>query len=188
MDIRSKYTGLTNPATGTGTDNVIVIEGQGHSIDNAGGHTKMGELIAKAVYAGVREALFNQNGILPRRHLLQRLKERKLNLFGLVADCPCGLKSGALTRELERLLLEPQYAGFVEAALALSDRHQRGLVTDLGAFRAWCDQTAVTVAGRAMESELAFEYARPLPPVLKMAFDALLNGAAARLTDAEASP
>ncbi|MBR9986561.1 MAG: adenosylcobinamide amidohydrolase, partial [Desulfosarcina sp.] len=39
LDIRSSYTPMTNPATGTGTDNIIVVQGDGTRIDNAGGHT-----------------------------------------------------------------------------------------------------------------------------------------------------
>ena len=47
LDIRSSYTPMVNPATGTGTDNIIVVQGAGTRIDNAGGHSKMGELIAR---------------------------------------------------------------------------------------------------------------------------------------------
>jgi hypothetical protein len=181
LDIRSSYTPLRNPATGTGTDNIIVVEGAGPRIDNAGGHSKMGELIAKAVYAGVQEAVFNQNGIVPKRHLMHRLKDRSITLFGLVGDCTCGIDGSELTRELERLLMDPALAGFIEAALAISDSHARGLVEDIGSFEAWCNQTAEAIAGHPIEDQATFDYAHPLPPVLQIAFDALLNGAAARL-------
>ena len=40
LDIRSSYTPLKHSATGTGTDNIIVVQGTGVHIDNAGGHTK----------------------------------------------------------------------------------------------------------------------------------------------------
>jgi ABC-type Fe3+-hydroxamate transport system substrate-binding protein/adenosylcobinamide amidohydrolase len=182
LDIRSSYTSLRNPATGTGTDNIIVVEGAGPPIDNAGGHSKMGELIAKAVYAGVQEAVFNQNGIVAKRHLMHRLKDRSITLFGLVGDCTCGVDGSRLTRELERLLMDPALVGFIEAALAISDSHARGLVGDLGSFEAWCNRTAEAIAGHPIENQIAFDYAHPLPPVLRMAFDALLNGAAARLS------
>ena len=62
LDIRSSY----NPeirATGTGTDNAIVVSGQGARIDYLGGHAKMGELMARAVTSAVKEAIFKQNGI-----------------------------------------------------------------------------------------------------------------------------
>lgn len=180
LDIRSAYTPLTNPATGTGTDNIIVVQGAGRRIDNAGGHSKMGELIARAVYAGVREAVLKQNGIVGPRHLFHRLKERKISLFGLVGDCTCGIGGNTLTRELEGLLMKPEYAGFIEAALAISDQYERGLIADIGGFEAWCGRITESVAGTPVAENPDFAYARPLPPVLEMAFDALLDGLAGR--------
>jgi adenosylcobinamide amidohydrolase len=62
LDIRSSY----NPeirATGTGTDNAIIVSGEGPRIDYLGGHAKMGELMARAVTLAVKEAIFKQNGI-----------------------------------------------------------------------------------------------------------------------------
>ncbi|MEA1991132.1 MAG: adenosylcobinamide amidohydrolase [Thermodesulfobacteriota bacterium] len=43
LDIRSSYTPRIHQATGTGTDNIIVVEGEGIQVDNSGGHSKMGE-------------------------------------------------------------------------------------------------------------------------------------------------
>jgi len=185
LDIRSSYTALRNPATGTGTDNIIVVQGTGMRIDNAGGHSKMGELIAKAVYAGVQEAVFKQNGIVRERHLMHRLKDRKITLFGLMGDCTCGIDRSRLIRELERLLMDPAYTGFIESALAISDAHERGLIKDIHSFEGWCTRTAETIAGRPIHSEEVFSCVRSLPPVMKMAFDALLTGASVRLQTIE---
>jgi hypothetical protein len=176
MEIRSAYTPLSNPATGTGTDNIIVVEGTGTRIDNAGGHSKMGELIAKAVYAGVKEATFNQNGLIQSRSVFHRLKERKISLFGLVEDCTCGISGSELTNELERLLFEPEIAGFVEASLAISDHYERKLVSDLSGFEFWCDGMANTIAEKPVTEKRLFEFSEPMPHVLTMAFEALLNG------------
>ncbi|MDR0379105.1 MAG: adenosylcobinamide amidohydrolase [Candidatus Accumulibacter sp.] len=50
-------------ATGTGTDSVIVAAGNdGPRVTYTGGHSRIGELIGKAVYAAVVEALEKQNG------------------------------------------------------------------------------------------------------------------------------
>lgn len=50
-------------ATGTGTDSVIVVSGTDLPlITYAGGHSKVGELIGKAVYKAVKIALCKQNG------------------------------------------------------------------------------------------------------------------------------
>jgi len=62
LDIRSSY----NPqirATGTGTDNAIIVSGGGPRVDYLGGHAKMGELMARAVTSAVKEAIFKQNRI-----------------------------------------------------------------------------------------------------------------------------
>jgi adenosylcobinamide amidohydrolase len=55
LDIRSSYTGT--PATGTGTDSILVVAGKGPAVTMTGGHVKLGELMAKAVYEAVREAV-----------------------------------------------------------------------------------------------------------------------------------
>lgn len=50
-------------ATGTGTDNVIVVSGASDRlVTYTGGHSKMGELIGKAVHQAVMEGLIKQNG------------------------------------------------------------------------------------------------------------------------------
>ncbi|MDR1162318.1 MAG: adenosylcobinamide amidohydrolase [Candidatus Accumulibacter sp.] len=52
-------------ATGTGTDNVIVVSGvSGPRVTYTGGHSRIGELIGKAAYGAVIEALGKQNGFL----------------------------------------------------------------------------------------------------------------------------
>lgn len=63
LDIRSTSTPWPNRATGTGTDSMIVVQGEGPLVRHTGGHGKVGELTAKAVHAGVTEALIGQNGI-----------------------------------------------------------------------------------------------------------------------------
>ncbi|MEF3167883.1 MAG: adenosylcobinamide amidohydrolase [Deltaproteobacteria bacterium] len=62
LDVPSSYTKSVQ-ATGTGTDSAIVVSGvNGPKVTYTGGHSKIGELIGKAVYEGVMEALQKQNG------------------------------------------------------------------------------------------------------------------------------
>ncbi|MEN8212396.1 MAG: adenosylcobinamide amidohydrolase, partial [Thermodesulfobacteriota bacterium] len=84
MDIRSSYGNGEYRATGTGTDNVAVIQGTGQILKATGGHTKLGELIAKAVYKGVKEAIAKQNRIDEKRNIFQRLKKRGITIFDLI--------------------------------------------------------------------------------------------------------
>ncbi|NIA11012.1 MAG: hypothetical protein GWP10_15105 [Nitrospiraceae bacterium] len=181
LDIRSAVTGKIHQATGTGTDNVLVVEGEGLKIDNAGGHSKMGELIARAVYDGVREAVFRQNGMIRRRNVFQRLRERRLSLYALIPDKGLNAtisKMKAVTA-LERLLLEPETAAFIEMALAISDQTEIGLVKSLAPFNRWCRRVASGISGKQAGplKDLVTKHLQ-LPGALRMAFNALLNGIA----------
>ncbi len=184
LDIRSAYTGAKNPATGTGTDNVLVVEGEGTVIDNAGGHSKMGELIARAVYAGVRDAVKKQNGVLGGRHVIQRLKERKINIYGLTsgAQCDCQEKKSEFSAMVEYLLLNPEIDGFMEAALSLSDAYESGKLTDLSAFNLWCGQMVETIAGQPAEPREMIQDEK-MPVVLKKALNAIMTGAKLRIAE-----
>lgn len=62
LKVPSTYTPEVQ-ATGTGTDSVIVVSGTtGPRTTYTGGHSRIGELIGKATYAAVVEALGKQNG------------------------------------------------------------------------------------------------------------------------------
>jgi len=62
LKVMSSYTKNVQ-ATGTGTDSVIVVSGTtGPRVTYTGGHSRIGEVIGKAVYEAVIEALWKQNG------------------------------------------------------------------------------------------------------------------------------
>jgi iron complex transport system substrate-binding protein len=170
-------------ATGTGTDNIIVVQGTGKPIDNAGGHCKMGELIAGAVHAGVAEAVFKQNGLMSRRPIFRRLKERRLDVWQMVADapCDCGEHRGALIAEFEKVLMDERHAAFLEAAMALADARACGRAQDLSHFAAWCRQVAGEIAGRPVTEVAEFIGDDQAPAALKMALDAVLTGVRQRV-------
>jgi len=176
MDIRSAYSSSVNPATGTGTDNIIVVKGKGTKIENAGGHSKMGELIAKAVYAGVQEAVYKQNSILQKRNIFQRLKERSISLYGLTSNCRCSKNPGKFASEVEKILLNPEYAAFMESAFAISDAYERNLVSDLKAFNLWCYTIASDIAGQKLDNIENYLSDQKLPVVITTALNAVLTG------------
>lgn len=64
LGIRSAYTPHVQ-ATGTGTDNVLVAAWgtSGEVFSSAGGHTKLGELVARGVREGVLEAFHKHDGL-----------------------------------------------------------------------------------------------------------------------------
>jgi len=179
LDIRSAAGLRSLQATGTGTDEVLVVEGRGGRIDNTGGHCKMGELIAKAVYAGVRDAVERQNGITNHRNVFRRLRERNIDLHGLTRECgACSDRdiSGNILGQMENLLLQPRFASFLESAFALSDAFERGQVEDPGVFKTYCIGVAQEIAGDRNVRWIDRKTSETIPPVVGMALDALLNG------------
>ena len=182
MDIRSSYTPLIHGATGTGTDNILVVQGAGIPIDNTGGHSKMGELVAKAVYDGVREAVLKQNHITARRPIFQRLKERKISLFeltsGVVCECmnQTSISKNRFAERVEHLLLEPEYAGFLASALTLSDAYEKGLIKDLSLYQDWCRDVAGQIAGQKISVIENLVMDDTIPRPLKTALNALFTG------------
>lgn len=178
LDIRSSYTPKMHQATGTGTDNIIVVEGKGTPIDNAGGHTKMGELIARAVYEAVQEAVCNQNGLVKKRNVFQRLKERNISIFGLFSKAGFNhhKEGNALRGKLEEILLQPRYSNFITSSFALSDAYERGLVTNLSTYDRWCEDMAEEIAGREIENMKDIIDDEGLPLVIYKALNGLMNG------------
>jgi ABC-type Fe3+-hydroxamate transport system substrate-binding protein/adenosylcobinamide amidohydrolase len=179
LDIRSLDQPLEFQATGTGTDNILVVEGQGAPLECAGGHTKMGELIGKAVYQGVREAVAKQNGITSCRSLWPRLQERRLGLYELVQILPPATQANLLPL-WESTMLEKRYAGFMETAFALSDAYERGQVLDLNAFADYCKMIAQGLAGKPVTQWQTITFQRELPRPLHMACEAFINGLTVR--------
>ena len=183
MDVRSSASPQRNQATGTGTDEVLVVEGKGTPIDNAGGHCKMGELIAKAVYDGVKEAVYRQNGIAARRNVFRRLQERHLDLQRLLEKSEGPVDQHKGRRDLapfEELLLQPRFASFIEAAFALSDAYERGQIATLELIEWWCQNVADEIAGTRIKKRMDYITSSEVPIVMRMSLNALLNGLAAK--------
>jgi len=61
LDIRSTFS-PEHQATGTGTDGVVVVPGDGPLVGYTGGHGKMGELMGVATRTAVAEAIRRQDG------------------------------------------------------------------------------------------------------------------------------
>jgi adenosylcobinamide amidohydrolase/ABC-type Fe3+-hydroxamate transport system substrate-binding protein len=172
MDIRSSFSRSSNQATGTGTDNIIVVQGRGEPIDSTGGHTKMGELMARAVYDGVQKAVHLQNGIVPGRSIFQRLKERKIDLYRWSQQLnPAAAAS--LQQEVEEVLMQKRYADFLKAVMAVSDDYEHGLIEETGSIDTWCQAIASEIAGHkiTVRSENS-----NLPPILTKGIAAIYAG------------
>ncbi len=183
LDVRSSVSPQQNQATGTGTDEVLVVEGSGRPIENAGGHSKMGELIARAVYAGVKEAVYRQNAMSGNRSVFHRLQERRLDLHGLLSRCDCSADKDPIQGDLARideLLLQPRFASFIETAFAVSDAYERGQIAGLEPFQLLCRNVADEIAGVRIEKQTEFINSPEIPIVIRMSLNSLLNGLAGR--------
>lgn len=179
LDIRSSYEGLDFQATGTGTDNIIIVQGEGFPIDNTGGHSKMGELIATAVYEAVTNAIFLQNGLNADRNIFQRLRERGITIHDLVHNDQTEgsfLAMDKMAKTFEKLLMNPEYAGLVETALAVCDARQKGLIHDLSLFSTLGREAASTIAGKKILAAQKFDTTEKLPEPLKITFNWLMTG------------
>ena len=174
MDIRSTYSGLMNGATGTGTDNVLVVRGNGPVEEYAGGHTKTGELIARAVYAGVTEAIYKQNGIKTPRNIFQRLGDRHLKISELVEYYPLKTDKKTTIEELEKLLDLPFYSSFIETAFTVSDEYEKDLISDLAPFDEMCINTVKRITNTKDVSIKNIPVTDQIPVVLSKAFGSLI--------------
>ena len=181
MDIRSSYANGAYRATGTGTDNVAVVQGKGKILEGTGGHTKLGELIAKAVYNGVKEAIAKQNKLTEKRNIFQRLKKRDITIFTLVdkEQTNCKRSKNQIAGEVEHLLLNPRYAGFMEMALSLSDDYEKGLIKDLSSFEKFAHSIAQEICDgnmKEVKEMIRQQQAHNLPHVIQIALNAIFNG------------
>ncbi len=178
MDIRSSYMPLECQATGTGTDNIIVVEGEGdYTLDNAGGHSTLGELIARAVYEATIEAIGRQNSIRPSRDIFSRLFERGVDVYWLVSrnkGVPPAKKRQFLCK-VDDVLLNPRYASFLHLCLDLSDGYSRRNPMDPSSLEDWCISMAEDIAGGPVAFLLDF-CPRSWPYPLRRGLDAVLSG------------
>ena len=80
LSVNSRYS--DGPATGTGTDQIIVAAQQNSAppLTSAGKHAKLGELIGRAVHAAVKQTLANQNNLTPAGQCSAKIH---LERFGL---------------------------------------------------------------------------------------------------------
>jgi ABC-type Fe3+-hydroxamate transport system substrate-binding protein/adenosylcobinamide amidohydrolase len=177
MDIRSAYTPMIHSATGTGTDNIIVVQGStGAMIDQTGGHTKAGELIARSVYDAVIQAIFKQNGISAKRSVFFRLKERNISLHGLLNTCDCNPnKKSNLEITLEKMLLLPEFESFVEMALSLSDAAGRGQLSQLQPFEILCKSLILIHTDKKVDAIYPFISDSAIPKPLEMSLNTLIQ-------------
>ncbi|NDJ77221.1 MAG: adenosylcobinamide amidohydrolase [Chloroflexi bacterium] len=105
-------------ATGTGTDQIGLAArlGTPHPLTDAGKHSKLGELIGRAVHDAVRQTLALQNGLTPE---YQRSVLRLLERFGATHDALRDGISAHLSAELSDLLAK-NFTGVLKDPLTVA--------------------------------------------------------------------
>ncbi len=136
----SKYSfGL---ATGSGTDGIIVAADPAspHTLTDAGGHSLLGELIGRAVTAGVKKALELETGLSPQRQM--NVLERVIR-FGIdidyflqraAASYPSLATSDEFRTGLLKLFNQPQLVALASAVIHLQDQVYWRLLPENTAF------------------------------------------------------
>ncbi len=133
LDVRSRWSG--SQATGTITDAIVVAgTGRGEEIVYGGPASPLGQLVGWCTRKAVKEAVEKGKvgGFVPKRSVLERLRERHLSVERLAAELA---KVGALRADektiaevLREKLGEPAFASAVLAAVKLDEDFKMGLV------------------------------------------------------------
>ena len=88
-------------ATGTGTDSVIVVSGtKGPRVTYTGGHSRIGELIGRAVYEAVVEKVAKEHGREAREPFINTDQGDLLLFVFLIAGTIGGFAAGYYWKDL----------------------------------------------------------------------------------------
>jgi len=137
LDIRSKFS--KRLATGTTSDAIVIAcTNKGERYEYAGSATPLGRTLAEIFQEAFLEATLAQNNIRKDRSLLERLKERGINLEDLIE---AGLELYEPKEEVDRREFEEELIKALEdynvsslilAGLRLDEDLEEGLIPKLG--------------------------------------------------------
>lgn len=134
-------------ATGTGTDGLAVAAPQGgNCLTNAGKHSKLGEMIGRAVRGAVFEALARQNSLLPAM---------RCNVIKLLARF--GLSEDFLLDSAREILTSEQAALLASNLISISTDPPSAAAA--AALAHICDQCAWGVIPQGPADDLLLDYA-----------------------------
>jgi hypothetical protein len=133
-----------------------------------------------------------QNGIRSARSVFERLEERNISIAQIASFAYVGAASkpalldksshiktvnlAEITACIENALVDPDIAGFIESAFAISDAGSRNLVSDNSLFNKWCLETAGKIAGKKIDKLIMVSIGDRVGSPLSLAFSAILTG------------
>lgn len=130
-DLKIESNFSTHIATGTGTDGVCVISNKSSNnhLENAGKHSKLGELIGNSVREAVFEALYLQTGMCAE---YQKTVLSRLSRFDVSFDDLCSKTNGMDIVDYAQIFYEfnknVKYISWVSCVINLIDEYQMGLL------------------------------------------------------------
>jgi adenosylcobinamide amidohydrolase len=176
LDIRSRYSGEL--ATGSITDSLsVATTNTGQVIELGGPASKLGQLVASCVREAVYVALQKQDGTLPTRSVVERLRARHLSVEKLAAELSkigsLDADEKAIAERVNAILTNPLYASFLLAAAKLDDDIKKGLIpSELDSIGGVSEKFGDLVSERNGSKTKTELEAVDLPPFTKQA---LLN-------------
>jgi hypothetical protein len=130
-DLKIESNFSTHIATGTGTDGVCVISNKSSNnhLENAGKHSKLGELIGNSVREAVFEALYLQTGMCAE---YQKTVLSRLSRFDVSFDDLYSKTNGVDIVDYAQIFYEfnknVKYISWVSCVINLIDEYQMGLL------------------------------------------------------------
>jgi adenosylcobinamide hydrolase len=130
-DLKIESNFSTHIATGTGTDGVCVISNKSSNnhLENAGKHSKLGELIGNSVREAVFEALYLQTGMCAE---YQKTVLSRLSRFDVSFDDLYSKTNGMDIVDYAQIFYEfnknVKYISWVSCVINLIDEYQMGLL------------------------------------------------------------
>jgi adenosylcobinamide amidohydrolase len=148
-------------ATGTGTDQFCLaapLDPSRSPMTWTGKHSKLGEILARAVIGATKEALRWQNGLDPSRtrnliHALGRFGTDEARLLEAVSALLEETDRALLKANFQAVIHDPLVAGAAYALAAVRDRIAFGTLPEDSGRESLANQAAMLAAGLAAKTE-----------------------------------
>jgi adenosylcobinamide amidohydrolase len=160
-------------ATGTGTDQIAVASriGGGAALTYAGGHSKLGELIAVASSRAIRSALAMQNCLTPIRQcsVISQLARFGMTQIGLADQVKAHLsaeRAELFSRNVIAIERDPATVAAVAACTHVRDQRVWGILPEECSRELLASQGALIAAAVSGKHERLPQYRQTLGPLL----------------------
>jgi adenosylcobinamide amidohydrolase len=187
LGISSRYS--QDLATGTGTDQVCVAapDGDGYAYTATNPHSKLGELLGRAVRAATKQALRWQNGLEPSHtrsivHALRRFGFSEAAFLDAMKPRLNEASMRLLEKNRNAILYEPQVAAAAYAFAGVLDRVRFGVLPASAGRDVLRFQSATLAASLSVQPEMWHAFWLQLDVCMERPLDAVYDALAAGWT------